>query len=110
MGGRFRFQGSAHADERILIDTGELPDSSEELNQVFGITMYARQTQSVVIVRGDFTDPDSSQWIELSPDGEITISAGTTGKIVLSAGEDDASSITISPEGIKIQAPLVEIN
>jgi len=99
---------------RVTIHTGSWgwtpADASQETPSGIMIHTDGDEQKEVFIVRGDLKDSDNCQVVALTKDGNIVVSAGNSGTIVLSAGSNASSSISISPTGIKIKAPLVEIN
>jgi hypothetical protein len=70
-----------------------------------GILIFAHdEGDQILIQRGEV--PGSSQYIDFEA-GKIHIDAGQSGQILLSAG---SSSILISPAGITMKGPLIQIN
>jgi hypothetical protein len=96
-------------EERAVVRTRgkEFPDSAlpADLFSSNGIVIFAPDGSDHIIIRRGASDGD--QTIELKPDGGIVVDAGMSGYIILEAGE---SKISITPEFIKITAPLVKIN
>ena len=85
----------------------EFPDSAlpADLLSHNGVCIFAPDDSDHIIIRRGASDGD--QTIEFKPDGGIVVDAGMSGYIMLEAGE---SKISITPEFIKITAPLVKIN
>lgn len=107
-GGCVKVQGS----QSVNIRCGDVQDPGGAIPLsvgITGVTLYAPDAAMIQIQRGNFGEPDS-QFIKLYPDGEIEINAGIDGSVTLSAGPEDTSYISITPTGIVIKGPLVQIN
>jgi hypothetical protein len=105
-----------HAEKTVVVRTGDAAGSNPIPDDVglSGVTVYAPGAAILQLQRGDFDQPEC-QTIKLDSDGSIFVNAGVSGNIYLGAGpvtaDGQASSfIYISPTGITIKGPLIQIN
>jgi hypothetical protein len=107
-GGRVMVQGS----ESVNIRSGDVQDPGGSIPMsvgITGVTLYAPDAAMIQIQRGVFGEPDT-QFIKLYPSGKIEVNAGIDGTVTLSAGPEGTSYIQITPTGVVIKGPLVQIN
>jgi hypothetical protein len=104
---------NVHGDKGVRITTGiDIPVNQMETD---GVDIITEGNQTIVIERGAGPGASNIQRIQIEPDvfiidanqGDLTIKSM---KSITLQVADGMSSIELSPQGITIQGPLVQIN
>jgi hypothetical protein len=100
----------AQAGKNVCVIGGALGDYHPDALDDPGVTLFAQDkiSKRIRLQLGNFESPDARS-IMIDNDA-IWIDAGVSGEIILTAGPDAHSFIKISPTGITIKGPVVNIN
>lgn len=100
----------AQAGKNVCVIGGALGGYSPAALEDPGVTVFApdKNSMRIRLQLGHFESPDGRS-IMIDNDA-VWIDAGVSGEIILTAGPDAHSFIKISPTGITIKGPVVNIN
>lgn len=108
-------QINAHATQGLRLTVGQLPMAPSSQNKdINGVEIQTGDTQKILITRGMDEDPAQGQMTFDLPGIEINANAGSVNvksltmiKLGVAGG---MSSITLTPAGIVMQGPIIQIN